>query len=93
MNMIVKSINERSELETQAFNTLIDYKYLNSCPKEAFYLSRVRVMNMVTEYKRLRACFDNYQDPKTLRRDKQIENIIKNLNKGRYLPLDKPLCL
>ncbi len=84
MNMIEKSIQERKKLEIQAYNTLIDYKYLKSksIPKEAFYLTRVKVMKEVSEYKRLRACFDNYQDKNTLKRDKQIQNIIYDLNKS-----------
>lgn len=80
MNMISKSIRERLILEAHAYNTLKDYAYFKNCPKESWKLSRIRVMNGVSEYKRLRACFDNYQDKKTLRRDKQIENIVKELN-------------
>lgn len=82
MNMIVKSIHERSRLEAQAFNTMQEFKYLAVCPKEVFYKARVRVMQYVSEYKRLRACFDNYQDNKTLKHDKSIELIVKKLNKS-----------
>ena len=78
--MIMKSINERSKLEVQAYNTLKDYKYLKVCPKEVFYHYRVKVMQAVSEYRSLRACFDNYQDKKTLRRDNQIQDIVKDLN-------------
>ena len=71
MNMISKSIRERSILEAHAYNTLKDYAYFKNCPKQSWKLSRIMVMNGVSEYKRLRACFDNYQDKKTLKRDKK----------------------
>ena len=86
MNMILKSIKERSKLEAQAYNTLKDYKYLKSTsiPKQAFYPTRIKVMQEVSEYRRLRACFDNYQDPKTLKRDNQIKSIVKDLNTSNH---------
>jgi hypothetical protein len=79
---ITKSINERSRLSAQAYNTKKDFSYLtcNSIPKEAFYSARVEVMKGVSEYKRLRACFYNYQDKNTLRHDKDIEYIVDCLN-------------
>lgn len=78
--MIIKSIKERSILEAQAYNTLQDYTYFKTCPKECWKLSRIRVMNGILEYKRLRVCFDDYQDKKTLKRDRRIKNIVKELN-------------
>jgi hypothetical protein len=86
--MIAKSISERSRLSAQAYNTKQDYKYLinKSIPKEAFYPSRVRVMIGVSEYRKLRACFDNYQDPKTLKCDRDIALIVKSLNTQKLSP-------
>lgn len=85
---IVKSINERSKLSAQVFNTLVDFKYLKSPvrPKEAYKLARIRVMNGVSEYKKLRACFNNYQDPKTLKNDEQIQAIVDSLNRQEIKP-------
>ena len=88
MNMIAKSISERGILEAQAYNTLKDYGYLKTCPKEVFYQVRVKVMNEVSKYKSLRACFDNYQDIKTLKRDNQIENIVTDLNHQQVKPTE-----
>ena len=78
--MIIKSINERSKLEAHAFNTIQEFKYLKTCPKEVFYSVRVKVMMKVKEYRTLRACLDNYQDKNTIKRDRQLENIVKVLN-------------
>ena len=82
MNMIAKSINERGILSAQAYNTKKDFSYLTSksIPKEAFYPARIRVSQGVTEYKRLRVNFDNYQDKKTLVDDKDIQYIVNCLN-------------
>jgi hypothetical protein len=82
---ITRSINERSRLSAQAYNTKKDFSYLTSksIPKEAFYSARVEVMKGISEYKRLRACFDNYQDNNTLRNDKDIAYIVDCLNTQR----------
>ena len=82
MGMISKSISERADLEVQAYNTNKDFIYFKDCPKEAWKINRIIVMQGVTEYKRLRACFDNYQDKKTLQWDRKIGAIVKFLNKS-----------
>lgn len=77
---ITKSINERAILEAQAYNTLQDYAYLKTCPDKIWKQVRVKIMNEVSKYNSLRACFDYYTDKNTLKGDKQIKNIVKCLN-------------